>query len=168
MQTCSIYAHNEGKKLSGVMCRSGSNFQAVPIPDGTFTVVMSHLEILGQFETIRGASVLAQSAEHAARSVVSECGQNFSPCGVVPQPSHHNQVFRAGQRTQIAGNAQRFARLRIHIQTRCATIALRDHRPFLGILFGCNVLGSLVAKGQHHAFYQVPQKDAFQKFFHCM
>ena len=135
------------------MGRSGSNFQAVPIPDGAFAIVMSHLEILSQLKAIGGASVLAQSAEHAARSVVSERGQNFSPCGVVSQPSHHDQVFRAGQRAQIAGNAKQFARLGIHVQPRCAAIALRYHRAFLRILLGCNVLGRLVAKGQHHAFY---------------
>jgi hypothetical protein len=156
------------EKLSGVVCRSRPNFQSVAIPDSAFTVVMSHLEILSQLETIGGASVLAQSAEHAARSVVSERGQNFSPRGVISQPSHHDQVFRARQRAQIAGNAERFARLRVHVQPRCAAIAFRHHRPFLGILLGCNVLGRLVAKGQHHAFHQVPHKDPFQKFFHRM
>src|SRR5271163_3214133 len=74
------------QKLSRVMCRSGPNFQAVSVPDCAFAVVMRHLEILRQFQAIRRASILAQSAEHAPRSVVGKRGQNFSPCGVISQP----------------------------------------------------------------------------------
>ena len=52
--------------LPGVMRRSGAFFEAMAVPDRAFAGVGGHLEVLGEFEAIGGAGVLAQSAEHAA------------------------------------------------------------------------------------------------------
>jgi len=40
-----------------VVCGRWSDLETVPIPNGAFAGVVGHLEILGEFETIRGASV---------------------------------------------------------------------------------------------------------------
>src|SRR5271170_6113782 len=93
--------------LTGVMRWRGPSFQTMAIPNRAFAAVTRHLEVLRQFQTIRGASIFAQSAEHAARSVIRKSGQNFAPRSIVAQPTHDNQILRASQRTQIARNAQR-------------------------------------------------------------
>jgi hypothetical protein len=152
--------------LARVMRRGRANFQTVPVPDGAFAAETGHLEILRQFQAISWAGVFAQTAEHAARSVIRKCSQNFAPCGVVPQPSHHNQIFRACQRAQIAGNAKRFAGFGIDVQSRRPAIPLGHHRPLLRILLGGNVLRSLVTERDPHALEQVHQEDASQQFSH--
>src|ERR1700687_5037909 len=112
------------RKLSTrVVRRRGSLLQSVPIPNGAFARVAGHFEVLRQLETVGGAGVLAKPAEHAARSVISEMRENLAPRSIVALPAHHNQVFRASQRAQIARNAQRLPSIRIDIQPRRPAIA---------------------------------------------
>jgi len=115
--------------LARVSRRRGAFFQAVPVPNRALARIGSHFEILSELEAVGRAGILAESAEHAARSVVSEVGQHLAACGVIAMPADHDQIFRAGQRAQIAGDAQRLARFRIHVQARRAAVALGDHRP---------------------------------------
>src|SRR5580693_5259622 len=56
----------------------GSSFQAMAIPNRAFAAVTGHFEILRQFQTIGWASIFAQAAEHAARSIVRESGKNLA------------------------------------------------------------------------------------------
>jgi hypothetical protein len=66
------------------------------VPNGSFTGVGGHLEILREFQTIRGAGILTKAAKHAARRIVSKCSQDFAPGGIVALPADYNQIFRAG------------------------------------------------------------------------
>ena len=144
----------------------GPDFETMPIPDGAFARVIGHLEILGEFEAIRGASVFAQAAEHAARRVVSEGSENFAASGVVAKPAHDDKILRARERAEIAGDAQRFARLWIHVQARRAAIALGHHGTFERILLGINILGRLIPERQPHPLEQIHEEETAQKVFH--
>ena len=64
--------------LSRVMRRSGAYFQAMAIPNGAFARILGQLKILREFEAIGGANVLAQAAEHAARSIVDKSGEHLA------------------------------------------------------------------------------------------
>jgi hypothetical protein len=150
------------------MRRRGSDFEAMTVPNGAFAAVMSHFEVLRQFQAIGGASVFAEAAEHAAGGVVSEGGEDFAAGRVIAQPADDDQIFRASQRAEIAGNAERFASFGIDVQTRRAAIAFGDHRAFLRILLGVDVPGRLVSKGQPHAFEEVYKEDAAQEFVHLV
>src|SRR5580704_13132228 len=114
--------------------RRGALFQPVTVPDGTFTGIGGHLKVLRKLEAIGGAGIFTKAAKHAARSVVGERRQHFTASEVIALPAHHDQIFRASQRTQIAGNTQGFARLRIDIQARGAAIALGNHGPLERVL----------------------------------
>ena len=148
------------------MSRSGADFQAVAIPDGAFAAVLSHLEILSQFQAIGGASIFAEAAKHAARSVVGKGGENFAASGVVAQPANNNQIFGAREGAKIAGDAQRLTGFGIHVQARRAAVTLGNHGAFLRILLGVNVFGILVAESDPHALEQVDQEYFFQEFVH--
>jgi len=94
---------------------SRPDFEPMTVPNGAFAAVAGQLEILREFEAICGASIFAQAAEHAARGIVRKRGEHFPARGIVALPAHYNQIFRAGQRAKVAGDAERFARLRIDI-----------------------------------------------------
>src|SRR5215467_5352383 len=115
--------------LTGITRGCRALLQAVPVPDSSFATVISHFEILRQFQSIGGAGVLAQPAKHAARSVVSKMRQHFSASRVVSRPSDDDKIFRAGQGAQIASDAKRFAGFWIVIQARRAAVSLRNHGP---------------------------------------
>lgn len=135
----------------------------MPIPDRTLARIGRHLKILRQFEAIGRAGILAKSAEHAARSVVGKISQNFPAGGVIAMPADHDQIFRAGQRAQVARNAQRLARLRIHVQSRRAAVPLRNHRPLQRILLRIDVLRILRTKRQAQALPEIRQEQSLQK-----
>src|SRR5580658_11124711 len=80
--------------LPGVMRGRGSSFQPMAIPNRALAAITGHFEVLRQFQTIRGASIFAQSAKHAARSIIRKSSQNFAPRSIVAQPAHHNQILR--------------------------------------------------------------------------
>jgi len=66
------------------------------VPNGSFPGVGGHLEILREFQAIRGTGVLTKTAKHAARRIVSKCGQDFAPGGVVALPADYNQILGTG------------------------------------------------------------------------
>ena len=138
----------------------------MPIPDGAFPAVLSHLEILSEFQAIRGAGIFAEAAEHAARSVVRKRGENLAASGVIAKPADDDQILRASQGTKIAGDAKCLAGLGIHVEARGAAVTLGDHGTFLRILFGVNVFRILVAEGDPHAFQKVDQEYFLQEFVH--
>src|SRR4029077_7276832 len=107
-----------GTCLSYISLWCGAFLEPVTIPDRAFPAVVGHLKVLCQFQCVGWTGVFTQTAKHAARSVIGERGQNLSPRRVVSLPAHHNQVLRAGQRAQVARDAQRFPGLRIFVQPR--------------------------------------------------
>src|SRR6266699_4284792 len=127
----------------------------MPVPDRAFAGVGSHLEILSELETIGGASIFAQTAEHAARSVVRKSGEHFAPRCVVAVPTDYNQIFWAGQRAEIAGNTESFPGLRIHVQAWRPPVSFRHHGALQRILLGIIVLRVLGAEGQHQSLPKI-------------
>ena len=115
--------------LPRVPRRRGAFLEAVAVPDRAFARIGSHLEILSELEAVGRARILAEAAEHATRGVIRKISEHLAARGVIAMPADHDQIFRAGQRAQVAGDAQRFARFRIHVQARRAAVALGDHRP---------------------------------------
>ena len=131
----------------------------MPVPDRALAGVGCHLEVLREFEAVGRASVLAEPAEHAARSVVGEIGQHFAARRVITMPTDNYQIFRAGQRAQVARDAKRLARFRIHVQARRAAVSLRDHRALQRILLRINVLRILRPESQDHALPEIRKEQ---------
>src|SRR5579864_7184518 len=104
---------NAEARLTGIVRRRGAHFQAVTIPNRTLAAVACHFKILRELEAISRAGILAETAEHAARRVISKRSEHFATSGVVAQPADYDQVLRASQGAEIAGNTQRLARLGI-------------------------------------------------------
>ena len=161
-----IFAKFHAVSLTGIARGCGPLLQPVTVPDGSFAGVISHFEILRQLQRIRRTGILAQPAEHAPRGVIGEVRQHFSARRIVALPSHHDEIFRASQRAQIAANAQRFAGLRIVIQTRRAAVALRHHRALERVLLGHNFLRILHPEGDGEALDKIDLKQALQEFPH--
>src|SRR6266446_2803368 len=153
--------------LAGVTCGCRSLFEAVTIPDRTFAREVGHFEILRQFQRIHGASILAESTEHAPRSVIRKVSQHFPSRGIVALPAHHNQVFRACQRAQIAANTKRLARFWIIIQPRRTAIPLRHHRPLQRILLRHNIFRMLRPEGDRKALQEIDLKQLPQELSHA-
>jgi hypothetical protein len=151
-----------GNHLPRVVGWRRAYFEAMAIPDCAFAGVGGHFEILGEFEAIGWAGVFAEAAEHATRSIVSEMREDFAAGGVVALPAHDDQIFRAGQRAQIARYAKRFAGFRIDIQARGAAIAFGYHWALERILLGVNIFWRLITEGDPHAFEKVDQEKAPQ------
>ena len=146
--------------------RRRSLLQAMAVPNRPFAGIGGHLKILRQFQTIGGTSILAKAAKHAARGVVGKRGKHFAARGIVALPANYNQVFRAGQRTKIARDAQRFAGFWTVIEPRRTAIALGNHRPLQRILLGIDVLWILRAERQQQALPEVHHKHAAKYFHH--
>jgi len=138
----------------------------MPIPDRAFARVGGHLKILGQFQAIGRAGIFAQTAEHATGSVVGKRGQHFAPSGIVAVPPDDDQIFRAGQSAEIAGDTKSFAGFRVHIQARRAAIPFRHHRALLRILLGINIFWILRAEGEEQTLPKIRQKQPTQKCIH--
>ena len=151
------------RSLARVSRGRGTFFQAVPVPDCALARVGCHLEVLRELEAIGRASVLAQPAKHAARSVVGEVGQHLAASRVIAMPADDDQIFRAGQRAQVAGDAKRLARLRIHVQARRAAVPFRDHRALQRILLGIDILRILRPKSQNQSLPEIRQEQPLQK-----
>ena len=132
--------------------------KAMPVPDCAFARVGSHFKILRQLEAVGRAGVLTESAEHAARSVICKVREHLASCRIIAMPSNDDQILRAGQSTQIAGDAKRLAGLRIHIQARRAAIPLRDHGALQRILLRIDVLRILRTEGQDQTLPKISQK----------
>src|ERR1035438_6630281 len=139
--------------------RLGTFFEHLAIPDGAFAGVAGQFEVLRQLERVHRASVFAQPAEHAAGCVVDEGRQLFALGLLVALAGDHDEVLRAGQRAQVAGNAQRLAVVRVDVEPRRAAIALADFGPLGRILLRVDTLGVLVAKGHPQALEEVYEKD---------
>src|SRR3981189_2306948 len=80
--------------------------QRLQVPDHAFARVVRELEILCEFKRVGRTSIFAQAAEHTTAQVVGEFQELFAPGFFVALAGYNNQIFRAGHRAQVAGNAQ--------------------------------------------------------------
>ena len=149
-----------------VVCGRRSDFETMPIPNGAFPCVIGHLEILGEFEAIRGAGIFAQAAEHAARRVIRKRREHFPASGIIAKPAHDDQILGTSESAEVAGDTQRFARLWIHVQARRTSVTFGDHGALQRILLGVNILGRLITERQPHPLEQIHEEEATQKVFH--
>src|SRR5205809_762592 len=99
-------------------------FEHLSIPDKPSARISRQLEILRQFQTISGTRFLAQRAEHATRSIKDKFIQNFFAARFAGDDDLHvhgndiDAVFRTCQRAEVARDAERVVRLRIHVEAR--------------------------------------------------
>src|SRR6266853_252538 len=120
--------------------------ERLEVPDHAFARVVRELEILGEFKGVGRASIFAQAAEHATAQVVGEFQELFAAGFFIALAGNNNQVFRAGHRTQVAGNAESLVRIRVNVQPRRAPVPLGYLRPLQGILLSINFLGMLISE----------------------
>jgi hypothetical protein len=155
-------------QLSRVARWRGAFFEPVAVPYRTFAAIISHLEILSELQRVGGTSIFAQSAEHAARGVVGEKRQNFSPCGVVSLPANHDQVFRARERAQIACDTQRLSGFWVLVQARRTTVTFRHHGAFERVLLGVNVARKLRPERDAHTLQKICLEYPGNQFLHVL
>ena len=148
-----------GKELFAVDGRLRTFFERLKVPDHSFASEAGELEILSEFERICWTGVFAQSAEHAPAEIIGESNQLFSPRFLVAFACNYDQVFRAGQRAEIARYTQRLVSVRIHIQAGRAAISFSNLRPLQGILLGINFFGILVPERDEKSLDEVQQKN---------
>src|SRR5215471_12476593 len=127
-----------------VLRRYRSLLKHLSVPDATFACVARQLEVLGQLKSIHRTGVLTEPTEHAAREVVGERRQVLATGLLVPHAGYHNQVFRAGQRAKIAGDAKRFIGVGIDIESWRTPIAFGYFGPLRRILLSVDVFGTLI------------------------
>src|SRR2546423_14781139 len=125
------------------------------IPNESRARVGCQLKILRQLEAISGTRFLAQRAKHAARSVKDEFIENFLATGFARNNDFHvhrnhvDAIFRTRERAQVARDAKRVMRLRIHVQARRTMKPWRDIGSHFRILLGVDSLpGYCVSRSQ--------------------
>src|SRR5215472_5817946 len=145
--------------LLRVLCRSRSFLEHLSIPDSAFACIGRQLEVLCQFKSIHWTRILTEPTEHAARKVVGKRRQVLAVGLLVPNTRHDNQVFRAGQRAKIAGDAESFIIVGINIEPWCAPITFSYFRPLGRVLLSVNVLWILIAERDPKRLKQIHQQD---------
>jgi hypothetical protein len=141
-------------------------FQRLAIPYPAFAGVTGEFEILREFESVYGTRVLAESAEHAAAEIVGKIGELLAAGLLVARAGDDDQIFRAGQRTQIAGNAHGLIGVWIDVEPGRAAVTLGHLRPFHGILLGVDFLGILVAERDLQSLKKVDEKNLAEQAGH--
>jgi hypothetical protein len=141
-------------------------FQRLAIPDPALTSIAGEFEILRKFERVHGTGVLAEAAEHAAAQIVSKVGEFLAAGVLVARTRNHDQIFRARQRAQVAGNAHGLVGIGVHVQPGRAPVTLGHLRPLHGILLGINFLGILIAERDPQSLKQVNQENLAEKARH--
>src|SRR5919206_3053120 len=128
--------------LSFKLARLAPLLKHLAVPDEAGARVGRQFELLRQFKAGRRASLLAERAEHTARGVEDELVEDLLLARLAGD--HHLDVHRddidavlgAGQRAEVAGDAEALVRLRVHVQTRGAVEARRHLRTHLRVLLG--------------------------------
>src|SRR6266849_2932594 len=120
--------------------------ERLEVPDHTFARVVRELEILGEFKGVGRTSVFAQAAEHATAQVVGEFQELFAAGFFIALAGYNNQIFRAGHRAQVAGNAESLVGIGVDVQPRRASVPLGYLRPLQRILLGVDFLGMLISE----------------------
>src|SRR5581483_2759815 len=140
-------------------CVGWGPFSSVSVPDGAFACVVGEFEILGQFQRVRRARVLAKTAEHAAAQIVGEGGKFLAPGLLVTFAGNYNQVLRTCESAQVACDAHGLVRIRIDVQPWRATVPFRHLGTLQRILFGIDLFRVLVAESNAQTLNQVEQED---------
>src|SRR3989338_3459401 len=151
-------------RLAGVADGGGAFFEQVAVPDGALAGVVGELEILRELEGVGGAGVFAAAAEHAARQIVGKVGEHLAAALVVAGPADDDQVLRAGECAEVAGDAEGFAGLGIVVEAGGAAVALGHHGALLGVLLGVAGARALVAEGPPQARQEVNQEQPLERF----
>ncbi len=131
--------------------RTGTLFEHLAIPNEALAGEGSELEILGQFESVDRASVFAEAAEHAARQIVREMGEDFVLGVGIALTTDDDQVFGASFGAKVAHDAKSFVGLGVDVEAGCAAITLGDMRPIGWILFSCDLAWALLTEGEPQA-----------------
>src|SRR5437870_10467935 len=111
----------ENNLLRLVLYSFPSLFQHFAVPYKTGARIGCQLEILRQLETVSRTSLLAQSAEHATRSIKDKLVEDFLAARLAGHDNFDihgkdvDAVFGAGQRAKVASDAERVMRFRIHV-----------------------------------------------------
>jgi len=142
-------------KLLLVLRGLGPFFQQLAIPDGAFPGVVGQLEILRQFQSVRRTGVLAKPAEHAAAQVVSESGEFLAAGFLVSFTGNDDQMLRACQSAEVAGDTHGLVRVGIHVEPWRSAIAFCHLWSLQRILLGVDLFGVLVTKSYAQALHQV-------------
>jgi hypothetical protein len=143
--------------LLRVLRWSRSLLKHLSIPDSPFPCVARQLEVLRQFKGVHGTGILTEATEHAAREVVGKRRQVFAASLLVSHACYHDQIFRAGQRAQIAGDAESFISVRIDVESWRAPIAFCYSGPLSRILLGVDVLWILIPECDPQPLKQIYQ-----------
>src|SRR5687767_5609242 len=128
--------------LSFELPRLAPLLKHLAVPDEAGARVGRQLELLRQLQAGRGARLLAERAEHAARGVEDELVEHLLLARLAAD--RHLDVHRddvdavlgARERAEVAGDAQRLVRLGVHVQPRRAVEARRDLRAHRRVLLG--------------------------------
>src|SRR6267142_2149833 len=127
--------------LTFVLHRLASLLKHLAIPNKSRARIGRQLKVLCQLETRGRTSFLTESTEHATRRVENEFVQYFLTsrfAGYHDLDVHRQHVyaiFGAGQRTEVAGDAERVMSFGIHVQTRRPVKTRRNVGTNFRILF---------------------------------
>src|SRR5205085_1633590 len=167
--------------LGFVLDRLAPLFQHLAIPDEAGARVGGEFKVLRQLKTCRRASLLTERAEHAARGVEDKLVEYLllAPLAgdhdLYVHRDHVNAIFRTGERAEVAGDAERLVRLRVHVQPRRAMKTRRDFGAHLRILLRVDALArhrilvsqraEVELERQLEAANQINEKETFQFIF---
>jgi len=110
-----------GNVLARVLNRFPTLLEHLAIPDEARARVGGQFEVLCQLQTRRRTRFLAQSAEHAPRSVEDKFVEHFLAARLSGDDdldvhrNHVDAIFGTRDRAEVAGDAERVMRVRIHV-----------------------------------------------------
>ncbi len=148
------------------MRRLRTFFEGFAVPDPSLAGIAGELEILRELKRVNWAGVFAQSAEHAAAQVIGKIGEFFSSRLLVARAGNHDQILRACQRTEIAGNAHGFVGIGVDVQARRTPVSFGNLRPFQRVLLGIDLFWILIAERDLQSLEKVDKKNLSQKRGH--
>src|SRR5215218_5572642 len=137
-----IIPHSSFPFLRFKLPRLAPLLQHLAVPDEARARVGRELELLRELKAGGGARLLAERAEHAARGVEDELVEHLLLARLARDRDldvHRDNVYavlRARERAEVASDAQRLVRLRVHVEPRSAVPARRDLRADGRVLLG--------------------------------
>ncbi len=111
-------------------------FEHLAVPDRALARETGELKILCKFQRIHRTGILAQTAEHAPRKIVSKRGQYLVLGLWVALAPDEYQFLGAGNGAKVACNAEGLAVVGIDVQAWSTPVALSYLRPLGRILLG--------------------------------
>ena len=145
------------------MCWFGALLKHLARKDRSFTGVERQFEVLRELECIGRASILTQSAIHAAAEVVGEVRQLLAARDRIALAADDDQLLGTSQSAEIAGDAQSLVCLGIDVETRSAAKALGNLRSLKRILLGVSLLWRLRAKSYAESLQKIQEREAVKQ-----